>query len=171
VAQPVSSPATQVVATKEKAMYHRRAVSGVCVLAALGALSGCGGSDTTSTFKSGYNRVRGPLNQTGQQIANEVNRVSTQTNAQAAANLRRLAAQFQSQLAKLEALKPPADVSADWTKVKNAASKLGPDVNAMATAAATGSNGAFQQGVASLQADAQALNQALAPIKQTLGLK
>jgi hypothetical protein len=172
VAQPVSSPATQVVATKEEAMHHRRAVSGVCVLAVVAALAGCGGSsDTTATFTSGYNAVKGALNQTGQEIAKEIQQAPKQTDAQVASNFRSLAARFKTQVAKLQALKPPASVSADWTKVTNAASKLDSDLSAIAAAAASHSTAAAQQAGASLAADAQALTQSLTPVKQKLGLK
>ena len=94
-------------------MLHRRAVSGVCALAVLGGLSACGGSDTTAQFKSGYNAVRAPLNQTGQQIAAEIQQAPKQTDAEVAAKFRGLATQFSSQLAKLKSLKPPSSVAAD----------------------------------------------------------
>jgi hypothetical protein len=152
-------------------MHHRRAVSGVCLLAVVAALSGCGGSDTTAQFKSGYNAVRGPLNQTGQQIANEIRAAPKQTDAQVAANFRSLAARFKSQVDQLKALKPPANVAADWTKVTNAASRLDSDLSAIASAASSHSTAAAQQAGASLATDAQALTQALTPVKQKLGLK
>jgi hypothetical protein len=172
VAQQVSSPAIQVVATKEKAMLHRRAVSVVCVLATLGILSACGGSsDTTAQFKSGYNAVRTPLNQTGQAISKELQQAPKQTDAQVAANFRSLATRFDSQVGKLKALKPPASVASQWTNVTAAASRLDADLKAIASAAAAHSTAAAQQAGAALAADAQALSSALAPVKQKLGLK
>jgi hypothetical protein len=153
-------------------MHHRRAVPGVCVLAVVGVLAGCGGSsDTTAQFKSGYNAVRGPLNQTGQAISKELQAAPKQSDAQVAANFRSLAAKFSEQVAKLKALKPPASVAADWTKVTDVLTKVDADLSAIAGAAASHSTTAAQQAGASLAADAQAEVQALAPVKQKLGLK
>jgi hypothetical protein len=152
-------------------MHHRQAMSGFCVLAVLGVLAGCGGSDTTDKFKSGYNAVRGPLNQTGQQIATELQQAPKQTDAQVASKFRGLASQFKTQVDQLKALKPPTNVAADWARVTNAATKLDADLSAIASAAASHSTAAAQQAGASLATDAQALTQALAPVKQTLGLK
>jgi hypothetical protein len=115
--------------------------------------------------------VRGPLNQTGQQIANEIRLAPKQTDAQVAANFRSLAARFSTQVAQLKALKAPASVASDWTKVTNAATRLDADLSAIASAAASHSTAAAQQAGASLAADAQGLTQALTPVKQTLGLK
>ncbi len=152
-------------------MDHRRAVSGVCVTAVVAVLSGCGGSDQTATFKSGYNAVRGPLNQTGQAIAQEISQASKQTDAQVSASFSSLATRFQTQLAKLKALKPPSSVAAQWTNVTNAATRLDSDLNAIASAAGTHNSTATQKAAASLAADASALTQAITPIKQKLGLQ
>jgi hypothetical protein len=74
-------------------------------------------------------------------------------------------------VAQLKALKPPSSVASDWTSVTNAATRLDADLNAIASAAVSHSTAAAQQAGASLAADAQALTQALAPVKQKLGLK
>jgi hypothetical protein len=140
-------------------------------VATVAALSGCGGSDTTATFKSGYNAVRGPLNQTGRDIAKEIQQAPKQTDAQVAAHFRALATRFGAQVAKLKALKPPASVAADWTKVTDVLTKVDADLSAIAAAATSHSTTAAQQAGASLAADAQAEVQALAPVKQKLGLK
>lgn len=152
-------------------MHHGRAVSGVCVVAVVGALSGCGGSDDTAKFKSGYNAVRGPLNQTGQAIAQEISQASKQTDAQVSASFHGLALRFQSQLSQLKALKPPSSVTAQWKKVTDAASRLDSDLSAIASAAGAHNSSATQQAATSLAADASALTQAINPVKQKLGLK
>ena len=152
-------------------MRHRRAVSGVCIVAVVGALAGCGGSDDTAKFKSGYNALRGPLNQTGQAIAAEITQASKQTDAQISASFRSLAVRFQSQLSQLKALKPPSSVASQWKNVTAAASRLDSDLNAIASAAGAHSSSATQQAAARLAADASALTQAINPIKQKLGLK
>ena len=152
-------------------MRHRRAVSGVCVVAVVGALAGCGGSDDTATFKSGYNAVRAPLNQTGQAIAAEISQASKQTDAQVSASFRSLALRFQSQLAQLKALKPPSSVANQWKDVTAAATRLDSDLSAIGAAAGAHNSSATQQAAARLAADASALTQAINPIKQKLGLK
>jgi N-acetyl-beta-hexosaminidase len=135
------------------------------------ALSGCGGSDTTAKFKSGYNAVRGPLNQTGQAIAQEISQASKQTDAQVSSNFRSLAVRFQSQVTQLKALTPPSSVAAQWKNVTDAATKLDSDLNAIASAAGAHNASGTQHAAASLAANASALQQAITPIKQKLGLK
>ncbi len=152
-------------------MHHGRAVSGVCVVAVVAVLSGCGSSDDTAKFKSGYNAVRTQLNETGQAIAQEISQASKQTDAQVSASFHSLAERFSSQLSQLKALKPPSSVTAQWKNVTNAATKLDADLNAIASAAGAHNSAATQQAAASLAADASALTQAINPIKQKLGLK
>ena len=152
-------------------MHHGGAVSGVCVAAVVVVLSGCGGSDTTTQFKSGYNAVRGPLNQTGQAIAQEISKASSQTDAQVSENFSSLAQRFSIQVAKLKALKPPSSVAAQWNNVTDAATKLDADLNAIASAAGAHNSSGTQQAAASLAKNASALQQAITPIKQKLGLK
>ena len=152
-------------------MHHAQAVPGVCLVAVLAVLSGCGGSDTTATFKSGYNSVRTQLNQTGQAIANEISQAPKQNDAQVSASFQSLATRFEGQVAKLKALKPPSSVAAQWNNVTSAASKLTSDLKAIASAAAAHNSSATQQAATSLAASASALTQAINPIKQKLGLK
>src|SRR5437763_4413000 len=152
-------------------MHHAQAVPGVCLVAVLAVLSGCGGSDMTAQFKSGYDAVRAPLNQTGQAIAQEISQASKQSDAQISANFSSLAQRFSAQLAKLKALKPPSSVAAQWTNVTDAATRLDSDLSAIASAAGTHNSSATQKAATSLAADASALTQAITPIKQKLGLK
>ncbi len=155
-----------------RAGYVRgRSVSVVPVLATVALLCGCGSSDTTASFKSGYNSLRGPLNQTGQQIAAEINQAPKQTDAQVEQAFRSLATRFQGQVSKLQTLKPPSNVAADWNSVLSASSRMEADLNAIAAAAATHSASAAKQAGASLVQDAQSLSAAAAPVKSKLGLK
>ena len=148
-----------------------RAVSVASVLATVALLFGCGSSDTTSQFKSGYNALRGPLNQTGQEIAAAINQAPKQTDAQVEQTFRSIAERFQSQVSKLQTLKPPSNVAADWNSVVSAATRMETDLNAIAAAAATHSASAAKQAGASLVQDAQSLTAAAAPVKSKLGLK
>lgn len=151
--------------------FGGRAVSFVSVLAALAVLSGCGSSDATAKFKSGYNSLRGPLNQTGAQIAAEINQAPKQTDAQVEQAFRGLAQRFGSQVIELQKLKPPANVAADWENVLGAASRVETDLDAIASAAATHSASAAGRAANSLVKDAQVLSTAANPVKSKLGLK
>lgn len=148
-----------------------RAVSAVAVLATLALLCGCGSSDTTAKFKSGYNALRGPLNQTGDQLAAEINLAPKQTDAQVEQSFRGIAQRFQGQVSELQKLKPPASVAADWNNVLAAASRMEADLNAIASAAATHSATAAKQAGDNLVKDAQELTTAATPVKNKLGLK
>ena len=148
-----------------------RAVAGVIV--ALAVASGCGGSssDQTAKFKQGYDQLRGPLNQTGAALGAEVQRAPKQTDTQVGAAFRSIATRFQSQLSRLQTLKPPASVQAEWNSVIAAAQRLEGDMTDIVAAAATHSSSAAEQAGAKLATDAQALLAALGPVKQKLRLK
>jgi hypothetical protein len=171
VAQAGIVTVTQGVARKEEAMHHGRAAWALSVLAVVAVLSGCGGSDTTAQFTSGYNALTRPFNQTAQAIAAELQQAPKQTDAQVSANFRSLAQRFSTQVAKLTALKPPPSVAAEWHNVTDAAIKLDSDLSKIASDMAAHDTSAAQQAAASLAANAKALQQAISPIKQKLGLK
>lgn len=144
---------------------------GVAVVCALA--TGCGGSsnDVTAKFKAGYDQLRGPLNQTGAALGAEVQRAPKQTDAQVGAAFRGIASRFQGQLSRLETLKPPTSVQADWNSVIAAAQRLEGDLTDIVAAAATHSSSAAEQAGAKLATDSQALLAAIKPVKQKLGLK
>ena len=152
-------------------MHHGRAAWVLSVVAVVAVLSGCGGSDTTAQFKAGYNSVRAELNQTGQAIAQEISQASKQTDAQVSASFRSLAQRFSTQVARLTALKPPSSVAAEWNNVTDAAEKLDSDLSKIASDIGAHDTSGAQQAVASLAANAKALQKAITPIKQKLGLK
>ena len=152
-------------------MDRGRAAGGVCVAAVVAVLAGCGGSDTTAQFKSGYNSVRTELNQTGQAIAQEISQAPKQTDAQVSASFHSLAQRYSAQVAKLKKLNPPSSVSTEWKKVTDAATKLDSDLSAISSAAGAHNSAATQKAAASLAANATALTQAIAPVKQKLGLQ
>ena len=152
-------------------MHHGRAASGVCVVAVITALSGCGGSDTTAKFTSGYNAVRGPLNQTFQAIEAELQRVSTQTDAQAGAAFESIATRFRGQVAQLKALKAPSSVAGHWKNVTDAATRLDADLNRIGSAANSHNRPAAQLAFGDLETDEHALTDDAAFVKQKLGLK
>lgn len=148
-----------------------RVVSGVSVLAMVAALAGCGGSNTTAAFKSGYEALRGPLNDTGTAIGSEIDQAPKQTDAQVGAAFKQLAGRFQSQLAELDRLKPPADLRADFSTLTGAAARLEADLNDVVSAAATHNASAAEKAGGAIVEDAEALKTAAAPIKSKLGIK
>jgi hypothetical protein len=149
-----------------------RMIFGVCATSAALALAGCGGSsDTTAKFKSGYNGIRGQLDQTGQAIAAELTKAPKQTDAQVASNFQSLAHRFGSQVSQAAKLKPPASLTKDWTDVIRSATRIEADLLAVATAARSHNSSLAQSAGTSLARNAQALTTAVAPIKSKLGLK
>lgn len=151
-----------------------RTTFGAFAACAAMAVAGCGGSsssDTTAQFKSGYNAMRTPLNQTGQAIATELTKAPKQTDAQVQSSFQSLAQRFGSQVSQLGKLKPPANVQNQWNKVIHAASTIEADLVAVATAARTHNAKLAQSAGASLAKNAEALTAAVAPIKAKLGLK
>ncbi len=149
-----------------------RMMCGAFAASAALAVVGCGSSsDTTAKFKSGYNAIRGPLDQTGQAIATELTQAPKQTDAQVETSFRSLSQRFGSEVAQAAKLKPPSNLAADWTKVIQAGTKIEADLLAVATAARQHSSSLAQSAGASLARNAQALTAAVAPIKSKLGLK
>jgi hypothetical protein len=149
-----------------------RMTIGACAAAAAMALAGCGSSsNTTAQFKSGYNAIRGPLDQTGQAIALELTKASKQTDAQVESSFQSLAQRWGSQVTQAAKLTPPADLTADWNKVIRAATRMEADLLGVATAAKRHNTSLARTAGASLVRNAQALTTAVAPIKQKLGLK
>jgi hypothetical protein len=150
-----------------------RTIFSVGAVSAAVALAGCGGSssDTAAKFKSGYNAVRVPLNQTGQQIAAELQKAPGQTDPQVATSFTSLAQTFGSQVTELGKLKPPSNLQAQWTKVIQAGTRIEADLLAIATAARQHNKSLATSAGASLGHNAAALSAAVAPIKAKLGLK
>lgn len=140
-------------------------------------IAACGGSssstqtDTFQAFKSGYEQLRGPLNQTGDAIGAEIQHAPGQTDAQVKTAVQRLTNRFQSQVSQLETLKPPPNLAAKWNSVIDSAKRIESDLTAVVAAAATHSPSAAEQAGASLVADAQDLQSAAATIKAKLGIK
>lgn len=144
-------------------------------------LAACGSSSSTSSstssasalaqFRSEYETVRGPFNQTGQAIAQELQRATGQTDAQLAAAFRGLSTRFQSQVSELETFKPPQNLAADWNSVLDAAKRVESDLTSVVAAAVTHSQSAGEQAGASLVTDAGELKSAATTIKQKLGIQ
>lgn len=151
---------------------------GITVVLVAGLLAACGGSSSTTTqvnltrqFKTAYERVRGPLNQTGAAIGAEVEHAPSQTDAELAAAFRQLSSRFQSQISELETFTPPPSLAADWNSVLDSAKRVESDLTSVVAAAETHSQVAGEQAGASLVTDAGELKSAAATVKQKLGIR
>ena len=133
-----------------------------CVLVAIAAIpmASCGSSDPTAQFKTGYNALRQPFNQTANAIGSAVQHAPTQTDAQIHATFQNLAQRWQGQLSRLETLKPPKNVASQFNTITDDATRLDSDLDAIVSAASTDSASAAEQASASLAADATALKAA-----------
>jgi hypothetical protein len=171
VAQQATSARSQASTTNERDVQVRMIFGALAASAAI-ALAGCGGSsDTTAKFKSGYNAVRGPLDQTGQQIVGELKKASNETNSQVEAAFQSLAGRWGGEVTRLGKLTPPSDIQTDWNKVIQTATRIEADLLGVATAAKTNSTSLAQRSTTSLARNIYALQAAVAPIKTKLGLK
>jgi len=143
----------------------------LCVLAA-----GCGGGSSTttstrSTFRAGYLKLRGPLNQTGTAIAAEITASPHQTDAQVASAFAGLAGRFHRQLATLEALKPPPSLSSAFAAATTGATRMDADLRAVSVAATKHDADAARKATAALGRDLTATGVGAAQIKRSLGIK
>jgi hypothetical protein len=138
-------------------------------------LASCGGSssssDQTAKFKAAYKTVTGQLRTTSQAVGAEIQKASSQTDAQIYSAFRGFASSWQMELSQLETLKPPASVAATFNSLTAAASRAVADLNAIAAAAATHSKTAAEQAAASLVSDVQSAKTANTAIRSKLGIK
>jgi hypothetical protein len=147
----------------------------VCAAAAGGG-AGCGsgsGDDTkaqTAAFKQGYSRERTALNATAEKIGTALTGADGQSDAALAAHLRTVETRYRGQLVALKALKPPADLTADFAVVTRASTQLDTDLVAIVRAVdahdATGAQTTTQQLVAHIPA----VKTASAKVVRALGL-
>jgi hypothetical protein len=166
----------------------RQPVTVVFATAALAALSGCGGSSkstqTTSTpaspaqtttspasaFASSYQAATVRLESASKAIGAAMREAEHHTNGELAQQFHALSAQWQAPLSALETLSPPAGLAVRFNTLKDSASRVEADLNAIATAAATNDDAAAEQASASLVTDVAAARSADAPIRHQLGL-
>jgi hypothetical protein len=152
-------------------MTRPRATAIAGLLASLVFLAGCGGSsssDRSAKFKTSYESARTHLRGTSEAIGAEIQQAASQSDRQILIAFRKLAGRWQTQLSRLQTLKPPATVSADFNSLTGAASRVESDLNAVVSAAATHSYTAAQQAGASIVSDVTAARQADATIAHKL---
>lgn len=146
---------------------------GVVVLATLAISSGCGGSsssDETATFKKNVAPVLDQFRSTSQAIGTEIQQASSQTDTQFAAAFHGLADKWQSQVNKLQSLKPPANLATAFNSLKTSASRAGSDLSAVASAADSHSVAAAKQAVTNLVNDITSAKSSGTTISSKLGI-
>jgi hypothetical protein len=158
---------------------RRRAAAALalcCALAAGGA-AGCGsggnGDDAkaqAAAFKQGYSRERTALNTTAEQIGTVLTGADGQTDAALSAQLRKVETRYRGQLAGLKALKPPANLQADFATVTRASTRLDTDLLAIVKAVDAHDAGTAQATTQQLVAHIPAVKTASAKVVRALGL-
>jgi hypothetical protein len=152
-------------------MTRLRTSAIAALLASLFLLAACGGSssaDRTAKFKTSYESARSHLRGTSIAIGAEIQDAASQSDQQVVIAFRKLAGRWQTQLSRLQTLKPPAAVSTDFNSLTGAASRVESDLNAVVSAAATHSYSAAQQAGASIISDVSAARHADAAIAHKL---
>jgi hypothetical protein len=153
-------------------------ISCVAIALAIGLLSGCGGSsssskttteDQTASFKSGFEPAVGQLKQTAVAFAGALKDAPSQSNAQVRATFSGLATQWQAATAKLDALEPPSAAASDFDALKSSAASVETDLNAIAAAAASNDTAAAKQASLKAITDILATKSASTKVESALG--
>jgi hypothetical protein len=137
-------------------------------------LSGCGGSssaDQTAKFKTDFGSVVNQLRDTSRSIGTAIQQASSQTDAQIGTTFQGLASRWQSQVSRLQTLKPPSNVSTEFNTLTGAAGRAEADLTAIAAAAGNHSSTAATQATSILITDITSAKSASTTITQRLGIK
>src|SRR5947207_2546272 len=140
----------------EKGDLMQRRVLSAWLMAAFLLLTGCSGSsssDQNAQFKASFDSVANQLKQTSGAIGTAITHAGSRTDAQLGTTFHQLATRWESHLSKLETLKPPSNVAAEFNALTGAASRVETDLNAIVAAARTHSKSAATQASTSLVSD------------------
>jgi hypothetical protein len=149
-------------------------VIGVALTAMLTLVSACGGSsssDQTATFKKSFSSVANGFRADSQAIGTAIQQAPSRTDTELANTFRNLAQRWQTQVSRLEALKPPASVAGAFTKMTGATQRAESDLNAVATAVGGHNAGAARTAARSLVTDIVAAKSDSQTITSKLGIK
>jgi hypothetical protein len=139
----------------------------------MAALSGCGGGtpDQTAVFKNRYRSATGQLQHASRAVGAAILQAPKQTDATLATVFRGLADNWQAALSRLETLKPPTSLAADFNTLTGAGTRVTSDLNAIATAAITHDKAAGEQGAGNVVSDIAAAKLAAETLDQKLGIR
>jgi hypothetical protein len=138
-------------------------------------LVGCGSDssspDKTAVFKKSFTPVVNEFRSTSRAIGKNIQRASTQTDAQLVTAFRGLANRWQAPLSRLQTLTPPSNLATTFNTLNRAATRVETDLNAIVAAAETHSADAAKQASASLVNDILAAKTASTKITNKLKTK
>ncbi len=140
---------------------------------AAGCGSGSSGSSTNaspSTFRSDFKLVINQFKQTSHAIGLAIEHAPSQTDAQIASTFTGLAAQWQSDLAKLKPLTPPPSVSGPYQTLTGAATRTEGDLKSIVAAANSHDATAARQDGSKLVKDILQAKSASQTITSKLGI-
>ena len=153
------------------------AIKGVALAAAMMLASGCGssssGSGTTaqlSTVRSDFRLVFNQFKHTSHAIGLAIKGASSQTDAQIASTFTGLAAQWQSDVAKLKSLHPPPSVAGPYQALSAAADRTEADLKTIVLAARNHSGSEAKQASARLVTDILQAKSSAQTISTKLGI-
>jgi hypothetical protein len=135
--------------------------------------AGCGGSSgpsTKETFTAGYKAQRTALNKVSDQIGQVLNGADGKTDEEVVTELRDVEGRYRALLVKLEALKAPDDLKADFGAVTKSARVLDDDLVAITGAAGAHDAASAKTATEQLVAHIPALKTAAAKLVKALGL-
>jgi hypothetical protein len=150
------------------------AVALSCAIAVAGA--GCGGSggdgkDDTATFKQDYRSQRDRLNAVSDEIGQVLTTADGKPDAQVESELRAVQGKYHALLVRLDALKPPEKLKADFTQVTTSAHTLDADLVGITKAAAAHDADTAKTATEQLIAHIPALKTAAAKLVAALGIE
>jgi hypothetical protein len=152
----------------------RRLIAGAITAAALVVLAGCGGSSSHSSssanFKPGFEAVVTQLRASSTAMGSAIQSAANETDAQLSTSFKALATRWETESAELDKLTPPSSVASAFSSLKGAASRVGGDLDSIASAATSHSETAAKTATQKLVTDVEAIKTANQTIKTTLKL-
>ena len=147
-----------------------------CTLALAGAgallgtsLAACGSSGASPTFTRDFRSQEAALTQLGRDLAGVIQGASQQTDLQLARQLKPLANRNEAVLRRLETLRPPSDLSTDYSALHSALSRRVTDLRAIVQGLKSHNAASAKSATQSLLIDSAAASTALRSIDSKLG--
>jgi hypothetical protein len=126
--------------------------------------------DLTAAFKKGYRPAIAELTRSSQAIGAALRAASSRSTAQLLTSFRGLSGRWQRQLARLESLKAPSTLTADFSTLTGAGRRVGSDLKAIISALVNRSAAGGQHAVVTIVGDLIAARAADSTLQKKLGL-
>jgi hypothetical protein len=150
--------------------YRRHSIATCAVILCLIAITACG-ANATAQFKTGYAAARGPLNRTFVDVGKTLTHAKHGSATEVAHSLGTLADRFGTELAPLEALKPPPNVATAFRTLTTSLNRVERDLRGTSVALKVRNLVAADLGLKSLRSDSGAATDAAVAIAQKLSHK